>query len=217
MKSLSSKSGVFCTLLALTLITQQASAASKVSTMATKPQQETTTKEFALSVDPLWLLLGGVGAKFEYFVSPKISIGIGGILIPEQEVKPTDDGKETASTGGNYRRAYNEISLGSNVMLTGSLTSDGLYLNPGIGYQSAKISQFGESKLSGSLSAPFARLTVGYQWMMKTGFRIAAGAGLRVSESRDIVIKDNAGNEVLREKSSNLGGLTLDFNIGYLF
>ncbi|MBC7370613.1 MAG: hypothetical protein H7326_03555 [Bdellovibrionaceae bacterium] len=51
--------------------------------------------------------------------------------------------------GGNYKWEYNEAYLGSNIMLTGTLGSRGLYISPAIGYRSSKISEFSSSNLGG--------------------------------------------------------------------
>ena len=102
-------------------------------------------------------------------------------------------------------------------MLTGTLGSRGLYINPAIGYQTTRITEFSSSKLTGETSSPMARLTVGYQWILVKSLRLAAGGGLAVYDSKDIVVKDSSGNEVLREKSSSLGGLAIALQVGYLF
>jgi len=163
--------------------------------------------------------LSGVGAKVEYFASEKLSIGIGGILIPNHRIESTtsENGSTTSTVGGNYMWEHNEIYLGTNIMLTGTLGTRGLYINPAVGYRTTRISEFSDFKLSGSLSSPVARLTMGYQWILAKHLRLAAGGGLTVAQSSAVVVKDASGKEVLRENSTSLGGLALDLQVGYIF
>lgn len=177
-----------------------------------------TQPKTGISVEPLWFLLGGVGAKFEYFATDRISLGISGIYIPEHEVKPASSKDESTTSLPTYRFSSNEINLGSNFMLTGTLSSNGVYINPAIGYQNTRISDYGTFKLKGALSSPQGRLTLGYQWVNElNNLRFALGGGMRIIKSSDIIVKNEAGSEVYRENSSNLGGLALDAHLGYIF
>ncbi|HEY8272791.1 MAG TPA: hypothetical protein VIG33_17995 [Pseudobdellovibrionaceae bacterium] len=170
-----------------------------------------------LSAEPIWLLVGGVGAKFEYFVTDHISVGINGVYIPEHQIE-TSSSKDQSLTSESYRWSMNEINLGSNIMLTGSLSTNGVYLNPAVGYQNTRISDYGVLKLKGSLSSPQARLTAGYQFVNPANnLRFALGAGLRMIQDSDILVKDDTGEEVYRQKTSGLGGLALDCHLGYIF
>jgi hypothetical protein len=192
-------------------------AATEESTEILSAQIKTQPKT-GISVEPLWLLLGGVGAKFEYFVTDRISLGISGIYIPEHEMKPSSSNDESTASLETYRWSTNEVNLGSNIMLIGNLSSNGVYMNPSIGYQNTSISDFGSRKLKGALSSPQGRLTLGYQWVNElNNLRFALGGGLRILKASDIVVKDEAGNELLRQNSSNLGGLALDAHLGYIF
>ncbi|MGZ3769056.1 MAG: hypothetical protein ACXVCP_00140 [Bdellovibrio sp.] len=187
-------------------------------TMTTTSVDGVTKNEpkIGVNVEPLWLVLGGLGAKAEYFITDKVSLGVSGFYIPGYKNKKSSS--SSASTDENYTLSADEINLGSNIMLTGTLASNGVYINPAIGYQHTKISDYSEFKLEGSTSGPQARLTAGYQWVDHySGLRIAIGGGLRVLHSSDIVVKDKSGAEVLRQSSSALGGLAIDGHIGYVF
>ncbi len=173
-----------------------------------------------ISIQPIWLVLSGIGAKFEYFATDIVSLGLDGIYIPEHqnELSSKEDSAKTTSTASNYRWAYNEINLGTNIMLTGNLSSSGAYINPAIGYVTSKITDYSEYRLQGSFASPQARLTAGYQWVNRnTPLRLAVGGGLRAIQSSEIVVRDAAGDEVLRQNSSTLGGAALDFHLGFLF
>ena len=56
----------------------------------------------------------------------------------------------------------------------------------------------------------------GYQWVIRN-FRFITGAGLKLVNSADVVVKDNNGNELLREKSDTLGDFVLDASVSYMF
>lgn len=203
-------------MLAINMMSQQVLADDKDATTSRSTMQDKVNSPiFGINVDPIWLALSGIGIKAEYFISDTISIGIGGIFIPNHKVESTTS--STTLTTERYKWEHNEAFVGSNIMLTGTLGSRGLYINPAIGYQSTKISEFSDYNLSGSVSAPMARLTVGYQWIIVNHLRLAAGGGFVATQSSDIVVKDSSGKEALRDKSSNLGGLALDLQVGYVF
>ncbi len=169
-----------------------------------------------INLEPIWLVLGGLGAKLDYFATDSVSVNLSGILLPERQVTPTST-TSTTSAVDTYKSSRYEVLLGSTIMLTGYHGTRGLYINPAIGYQSSKISDYSTFKLSGEHSSPMARLTVGYQWILAKHLRLAAGGGLSLNQASDISVKDNAGKEVLRQKSSSLGGLALDLQVGYVF
>lgn len=175
------------------------------------------TEKFGVNVEPLWLVLGGIGGKAEYFVTDKVSVGLGGVYIPSHKIEGSSSDETANSIGGNYSFEHNEIVLGSNIMLTGTLQSDGFYLNPGVGYQYTAITHFSFLDLSGSVSSPFARLTAGYQWVTSGNFRVGLGAGVAAYQDTDVVIADNSGREIDRTKSSTMSGLALDLHLGYIF
>jgi len=167
---------------------------------------------FAVNVEPLWLVLSGVGLKGEYFISNRVSAGVSGMFIPRFQTETTG-----SATPTKYSLRHNELLLGVNVMLSGNLRSNGLYVNPSLGYQKTEIFDYGPDQLSGSLSTPMARMTAGYQWITENNVRFGLGAGLSVIPGGDISIADRKGTEVYRGKASTTSGLALDLHVGYLF
>ena len=89
--------------------------------------------------------------------------------------------------------------------------------DPAVGYQTTEIKNYSTSNLNGSLSSAVAQFTVGYQWILVKHLRLAAGGGLNMYQQNDIIVKDNTDTEVYRDKSSTLGGLALDLQVGYVF
>lgn len=178
-------------------------------------QEVASSPSFGINADPIWLALGGFGVKFEYFANDTVSVGLGGILIPKRS--NTTDSSTSTITTDDYKWEYSQYYIGSNIMLTGTLGGRGLYINPAVGVVSTKITEYGTSQLSGSLSAAMLKCTVGYQWVLMQHLRLAAGGGLMLANSSDIVIKDNSGAEIDRQESSALGGLAIDLQIGYVF
>ncbi|PIS11451.1 MAG: hypothetical protein COT73_03960 [Bdellovibrio sp. CG10_big_fil_rev_8_21_14_0_10_47_8] len=216
-KSLTPKSQITPALLALTL-----ALASSVSLAAPKkdgsnilPKPVAQKKSVVLSVEPIWLLVSGLGAKVDYFVTDKVSLGLGGNYIPDHKVENTSK-NENSSINSNFNWSHSELNLGTNIMLTGTLSSSGVYINPTVGYQKTEITHYSSYDLQGSLATPQASATGGYQWV-NNGFRIGAGAGYKVLADNDVVVKDRAGAEVYREKASNMRGLVIDFQLGILF
>jgi hypothetical protein len=215
MKVLISKT-VICSLLIASTLAPQAFAANNTqytTTMAVPENRPT----FGFNLDPIWLVLGGIGAKAEYFVSDRVSLGVGGIFIPRRDNRTTSDNDTTYTSTTKYKWEHNEIHLGTNIMLTGTLGTRGLYINPAVGYMNTRISEYGEYKLSGALSTPMARLTMGYQWVIVNHLRLAAGGGFTATQSGTVVVKDADGQEVLKDSSSSMGGLALDLQVGYVF
>jgi hypothetical protein len=172
-----------------------------------------------VNLEPVYLVLGGLGAKMEYFVSDSVSLGLGGVYVPKHNMNTftSTSSSSTTTDTESYMFEHNEIFVGSNIMLTGTLGGRGAYLNPAVGYASTRISEYSSSKLSGQLSTPMARLTGGYQWVLVDHLRLAAGGGFTVAQSGTVIVKDSNGAEVLRENSSSLGGLALDLQVGYVF
>lgn len=190
--------------------------AAKNSMSTTYRAKEASTKKAGVNLEPLPLLYGGVGLKAEYFVTPKISAGLGGQFL-NYTVKHEDPNSEQAKIGGDYKIEHYEVLIGSNIMLTGSLATSGFYLNPAVGYQSTAIKNYSIFNLSGSIESPMARLTAGYQWITAKNLRFGLGAGGTLIQGNDIIVKDNTGKEVLREKASNMSGAALDLQVGFLF
>lgn len=173
-----------------------------------KPAKE---HSFGLGVEPLWLLIGGIGAKADYRLSSSVSLGLGGMIVPSQRNTNSDTNATT------YKWSAYEIYLGPTFMITGDYDSNGIYITPAVGYIGSKISEYSSFNLSGKLETYQGRVTAGYQWVSKKSFRVALGAGLRALGSSDVVVKDNNGKEVLRQRSSTSGGLVLDGTLGFLF
>jgi hypothetical protein len=168
-------------------------------------------QKFSASVQPIYLLAGGIGLQGEYFVTNKISAGVGGVLIPNHKMENTDN-----TLVKNYNYEHNEVFGMSTIMITGDLTENGFYVSPVLGFQKTAVSKVTDLEYGGTLDSAFGRFTGGYQWV-GSSFRIAAGAGISMIADSDIIVKDKYGNEVLRTKSSNLSGVAIDFHIGMLF
>ena len=177
----------------------------------TSPALSTDSPSFGINAEPIWMIFGGLGLKFEYFMTDKLSLGIGGMIIPGYKVEETsvfaDDG---------YVMSREEGHLGINYMFTGTLGSRGLYINPAIGFVKAEIKEYSSQNWSGSVTTAMLRCTVGYQWVIAKHLRLAAGGGLAAYGGGEIVVKDNTGAVVDREKVA-LGGLAIDGQIGYVF
>ncbi len=231
------KSFVWTLVISLSALALQASAAEQTQTVPqgqqsqqTQPTQQVQTSalpapakehSFGFRLDPVWVLIGGIGGEVDFRMSRTISLGIGGYnIFPHSTTHSTSTTTTSSGTtftwDDDYKWSAYEIYVGPTIMLMGDYDHRGLYLAPGVGYTGAKITDFGTSKLSGSMDAPELRLTVGYQWVVKN-FRFTTGGGIRAIGSSDVVVKDDTGNEVLREKSSTLGGLALDLGVGMVF
>jgi hypothetical protein len=205
------------TLVAATCVSLQLHAADSGSNYSTTSYGRSNDyrPSFAVNAEPVWLVLGGMGLKFEYFVTDKVSAGVTGMFIPSHRTESTSV-KDENDSAYKYNYEHSEVLVGSNIMLMGTLGTRGLYINPAIGYQRTRISDFSDSKLSGELSTPMARFTVGYQWILAKHLRLAAGGGLAAYQSSTITVKDKAGNEVLSQSSSSMGGLAIDLQVGYV-
>lgn len=215
----------FAILLTIPVLLSQAHAAkfsnekSQTNTeVALEKESQSVSNTFGVNADPLWLALGGLGAKFEYFINEKISLGIGGFFIPSRWNESSSSSSSSSATKSyDYKWEHNEFYLISNIMLTGDLNSHGLYISPAYGRQHTAITEFGKEKLNGKLDSPIARLTLGYQWILANHLRLAAGGGLNFMSSDAIVVKDASGKELLRDKSRGASGLALDLQVGFIF
>jgi hypothetical protein len=166
---------------------------------------------FGLGLEPHWLIIGGIGAKADFRLTDRFSLGFGGMYIPPRSNTSTD------SLEVSYKWSMYEVYAGTTFMITGDYDHHGAYIFPAIGYTGASITDYSTSKLSGSVKTFELRFTGGYQWVVGKNFRFTTGAGIRVLNSSDVVVKDNQGKELLREKSGALGGLALDLHAAYLF
>ncbi len=185
-------------------------------TRARKRADQTQSYRFGLNAEPIWVLIGGVGARADLAFTRRIALSVHGIYIPERSNTTSEDDKNTTTIDNDYKWSYSEFNIGPTFMLTGDLSRHGLYLNTSVGYVKAQISEYSSLNLQGELAAAQVRATIGYQWRIG-GLRLAAGGGLRAIQSDDIIVKDGQGQEVHREKSSALGGLALDAHVGWVF
>jgi hypothetical protein len=171
---------------------------------------------FGINLEPIYLAVGGIGAKFDFALTRATALSVQGVYAHKNDLSSGDYDNEAKDHSVHYNWTYSEINIGPTFMLTGDLSTRGLYLFPSVGYMKSEVSDFGSDSLSGQLSSPQLRTTIGYQWRFG-GLRLAVGGGLRVISSSDIVIKDGRGQEVYREKSTVLGGLALDGQVGWVF
>jgi hypothetical protein len=174
------------------------------------------TKRVGLNIEPIWLVLGGLGAKFDFNLTKKFALSAQGIYIPPRWNRESGDSDSSYYRSDNYKWSYSEFNLGTTIMVIGDIDTHGMYINPAIGYVRAKITDYSTFNYQGELAAPQVRATVGYQWILGN-FRLAAGGGFKWIGGDDIVVKDSAGREISREKSSSFGGLALDGQVGFVF
>ncbi len=174
------------------------------------------TRTVGVDLQPLYLALGGLGAKVDYFATDKFSVGLSGVSIKDRQMGSSE--KDASSTNATYKLSYSELNLNTRFMMTGTNFSDGAYLSPSIGYVTTRISDYGVFGLDGGLATPVATLLAGYQFVNpQNGFRVNAGLGYRLVQANTIIVKDSSGKEILRDKSSNLNGLAIDLGIGMMF
>lgn len=147
-------------------------------------------------------------------MTQKISLGVDGTVIPNREMKSTNTQN---SVNTNYRWSHHQFNVGTTLMLSGTLSTNGFYLNPKVGYQSTRITDFGTEKLQGSLSTPQISATIGYQWITPNSpLKLNVGAGYRALQNGEIIIKDRNNKQIYSENSSNIGGLAFDFQLSIL-
>jgi hypothetical protein len=201
---------------AILAITTAITAAASAQSSRTHVRNPENGYQFGLNVEPHWLLIGGIGAKADLAVTRGTAIGIQGLYVPPKSMAHTTYDSNTNSFSRSYKWTYYEINVGPTFMLTGDLSTHGLYLSPAIGYMSNKISEYSSYNLSGSMNSPQLRTTVGYQWRIG-GLRFAVGGGLRLVSQSEVVVKNSKGEPIYREKASSLGGLAIDGMVGWVF
>lgn len=163
-----------------------------------------------LSIQPVYLLLGGVGGGFDYLATEKFSLGLSGIYLPQRK---SSDSESLYS----YYWGYNELSFNSQYMLTGSWVEDGFYLSGSLGTLTSKITKYGPSQLKGELNTSFARATAGYQWVYVSGLTFGLGAGYLFAPDSEVVVRESNGTEVFRDKTQAGSGLAIDIKFGFIF
>lgn len=187
--------------------------------VGTKNDQSKIKKDSSVvsfNIEPIWLLLSGIGADVEIFLTERSAINLGGIYVAEHPAEASYSSSDK-DVLGNYSWSKKEVNLGYKYMFTGSNTVSGFYMTPSIGYTTASITHVTDLNYEGTASATFARLMFGRQWVLPSHFRFALAGGLATYQKSDIVVKDGQGQEVLREKSPAMSTLNFDFQIGYLF
>jgi hypothetical protein len=182
-----------------------------------KEMKGTPKESLVVSVQGLPLLIGGIGAEVDYRLSRKLSILMGGMIVNDRSVKASSDDSSSSTSNSSYKMSAHEIYIGPKLMFSSDFNKSGGYVSGGIGHMGTSIKEYSSFDLSGSVSGFEVRGVIGYQWALVSGFRINAGGGLRMIQDSDIVVKDSSDKEVLRTKSSSLGGLALDASIGYMF
>lgn len=186
----------------------QGASSNSISTNASRASE----RSFGVGVEPLWLLIGGLGAEFDARVSEGTAIILAGMYVPTR-----DSLTSGSSADLNYKWTTYEVYIGPKFMLSGAYHESGFYLAPAVGYVGSTITDYGVDKWRGSLNAPVGRLTGGYQFVGFNGIRLTTGLGLRVASSSDIVIRDASDRDVYRTSSSSFGSLALDLRFGFMF
>lgn len=205
------KSVITATLLIL------ASFAADASTSATSTLDEKSkSRTVGVNIEPIYILIGGIGVKVDYFATEKFSFGIRGVRIQDKEIGSSDSSSSLFST--SYRFSHTELDLNTRFMLTGTNVSDGAYFSPSVGYISSRIYDYGIYRLEGGLSTPVATLMLGYQFVNpQSGFRLNAGLGYRLAQANTIEIKNKAGNVIHSDKSSSLDSMAFELGLGMMF
>ena len=165
-----------------------------------------------IDAEPLWIAVGGFGLDLDFRMSKKTSLVIGGMAVASHAVSKSESSNDTA-----YKWSTYEAYIGPQFMINGSFDEWGAYIFPAVGYTSAEITDYSDQKLSGSLSAPEFRFTVGYQFVFAQIMKLTLGGGFRAVSSNEIIVKDSGGNEVYKQKSDTIGGASLDLKFGVMF
>ncbi len=193
---------------ALVLLLASTGHAQSTSTMSTPSREHSV----GIAIEPHWLLIGGIGGKFDVRISDKVALGVGGMYASRN----SDSSSNSSSTVYSYKWSMYEVYVGPTFNITGDYDHSGMFITPAIGYTGAKISNFSSSNLSGSLDTAELRLTTGYQWVLKD-VRFNVGGGLRLLKDSEVIVKNSSGGEELREKSSAMGTLAIDCHAAWLF
>lgn len=196
-------------LAALFAVNAAAAAPASSGSISTTAPETHDKKSFSLGIEPLYLLLGGIGGIAEAHLTDRSRLGLGGLYIPSH--------KNGDSYPNDYSWSTYEVYLGPTFMLTGDNSHNGFYLSPAIGYTGTTISDYSVFKLSGSLDTFEGRITTGYQFVGTHGMKFVGGLGLRILDTGDVKIKDSAGRELYRVKSDQLSGLALDLRLAFMF
>lgn len=172
-------------------------------------KRSTSLPGVRLSIQPIYILSGGIGGGFDYLATEKFSLGLSGIYLPQR--------KSGSESGNSYNWGYSELSLNSQYMLTGSWVEDGFYLSGSLGAFASKITNYGSSQLKGELNTYFVRATAGYQWVYTSGLTFGFGTGYLFSPESEIVVRESNGTEVIREKTQAGNGMVVDIRFSFLF
>lgn len=181
-----------------------------------KPVEVKTRHNVGVGLEAHWLIIGGLGIQTDARISDSAALVIGGLYVPpRQNTVSEEDKKQNYGKEENYLWSTYEVYIGSRFLLTGDYDHHGVFVTPAVGYTGARIQDYGYRKLEASLDVPEARLTVGYQFVV-SNFRFLAGAGWKVMGQNDIVVKDEQGSEIYRQKSSTLNGVVIDAHAAFL-
>lgn len=195
-------------LTALIATTAHAQSTTTTTTMPTPVREHS----LGLSIEPHWLIIGGIGGKVDFRVADNIALGLGGMYISPRSTNTSS----SSTTDTDYRWSMYEVYLGPTINLSGNYDTSGAFITPAIGYTGAKITNYGYRGLSGSLNTPELRLTGGYQWVIRD-LRFSVGGGLKLLKDSEVVVKNTSGGEESRQRSSTTGGFALDCHAAWLF
>ena len=170
---------------------------------------EADSRSFGVGVEPLWLLIGGLGAEFDARLTTGTSLELAGMWVPGRQQGSTD-------SYASYKLHMYEVYAGPKFMLTGTYGTRGWYLFPSVGYTGVSITDYSSSGYSGATEGTEERLTAGYQWVVDN-MRVIVGGGARAVQISDIVVRDGSGREMDRESAQTLAGLALDLNVSFTF
>lgn len=153
-----------------------------------EPEQTSKEKKMNVMVSPLGLLIGALGAEFNFGVSEKITLGLGGdwFHITNHSL--------SANGGGAHLRM--------NYFLSGPRFGDSWYVSPKVTSEHVSVEGVGVK------GASFAGL-IGYSWLYQSGFNMNLAGGIAYS-----TIKVSSLNGVDIGRISGTHG-TFEFNLGY--
>lgn len=120
---------------------------------------EKSSKTYSVTVNPLSLLIGFANAGFNFGVTDRMTLGVGGDYFYVES-----GGSSATGYGGNIRMNY---------YLSGPRLSDSWYVSPFVSLTNYDV---GASVLSFGTG-----VIAGYQWVYDSGFTMMLGGGVRYS------------------------------------
>ena len=186
--------------------------------MATQLENQGNAGKFTLSLEPIWLVVSGIGIGAHYNLTSRSAIDLKFMGIFDHVMNEEED-NNTFTEEEEYKASRQEVNLGMTFMLFGDFANHGMYLSPSLGYVKAEITDYGTEDLQGEAETGTARITTGYRWALNNGLNFRVGGGFMFTEGDyEVTVRDRNGNAIATEDAD--GGLTsiaLDAAISYTF